>query len=395
MLKYPKACYLLLLVFLSCKEPYNPPVIVNNANYLVVEGVINTGTDSTIIKLSRTVQISAKTATNPELHAAVSVISSANAVYPLTETGRGYYGTPALNLSAANTYSLKIVTAEGKTYQSDFVAVKNSPPIDSVNYIVGSNAIQINVSTHDPANMTTYYRWDYTETYKIHSYYTSLYELQTVPFDTVVLRKPVDQVNTCWATDTSTTIFLASTHRIKQDIVNQQQMTTIPITSDKIADRYSILVKQYALSPDAYSYWALLKRNTEQLGTIFDPQPSTLPGNFHCVSNPAEPVLGYLSVGAVSELRVYIDSRNLPLLHTVYPLSKDGCYVDTFYFKHVIGNGIFVDDIPTWIYSGKQYVISVVGGTLGGIVSGYTATDRFCADCTLRGTNVQPAFWTN
>ena len=357
-------------------------MIANNANYLVVEGVINTGSDSTIVKLSRTVQISAQTTANPELHAAVTVISSANTLYPLTETGRGNYGTAGLNLSASNTYSLKIVTANGKTYQSDFLPVKNSPPIDSVNYIVGSNAIQVNVSTHDPANMTTYYRWDYTETYRIHSYYTSLYELQTVPFDTVVLRKAADQVNTCWVTDTSTTIYLASTKRLKQDVVGQQELTAIPITSDKIADRYSILVKQYALSPDAYSYWEQLKQNTEQLGTIFDAQPSSLPGNYHCLSNPAEPVIGYLSVGAVSEVRIYIDSRNLPLLHTVYPLSRDGCYVDTFYFKRPIGGGIYINDVVTWIYSGKQYVISVVGGSLGGIVQGYSATDRFCADCT-------------
>jgi len=91
MAKYLKAYYFLLFILLSCKEPYDPPVIANNANYLVVEGVINTGSDSTIVKLSRTVQISAQTTANPELHAAVTVISSANTLYPLTETGRGNY----------------------------------------------------------------------------------------------------------------------------------------------------------------------------------------------------------------------------------------------------------------------------------------------------------------
>src|ERR1700753_1780823 len=101
MFKYPKLLCLLLVILAGCRKPYDPPAIANNANYLVVEGVINAGADSTIIKLSRTVQIAAKTTANPELHAKVTVVSSTNIVYPLTETGRGYYGAVGFNLSAA------------------------------------------------------------------------------------------------------------------------------------------------------------------------------------------------------------------------------------------------------------------------------------------------------
>jgi len=307
----------------------------------------------------------------------------------------GYYGAAGLTLNSSNKYSLRIVTSNGKIYQSDFLAVKNSPPIDSVNYLVQSNGVQINVNTHDPAGKTTYYRWSFVETYMIHAHDESFLELKTVPQDTLVLRPPADQVYTCWPGDTSTSVLLASSANLTKDLISQKEIAFIPLTSEKIADRYSILVKQYALTGDAYNYWQLLKRNTEQLGSIFDAQPSQLPGNIHCISNPTEPVIGYLSAGTVSQQRIYIDSRNLPVLHTIYPVSIDGCYVGMYLFKNPIGPGDTVNDVTTWIYSGRQYPLSTLGGSFLGPVTGYTATDRFCADCTLRGPNKQPAFWTN
>jgi len=388
MSKYHIACYLLLFALLSCRKPYDPPAITTNVNYLVVEGLINTGSDSTIIKLSRTVQIGAQTTANPELRASVTVLSSANTIYPLKETGNGYYRSPGLNLSSANTYALKIITSNGKTYQSDFLPVKNSPPIDSVYYTLADTAVSVWLSTHDPANKTIYYRWDFSETYIIHPFVESVDELLTNPIDTVVPRSAQDQVYTCWASDTSQNILLGSSAKLKQDIIAKMQLTAIGKSSEKIGDRYSILVKQYALTPDAYNYWQLLKTNTEQLGSIFDAQPSELPGNIHCVTTPSEPVIGYLSAGTASQLRIFIDNRNIPGTVTKIPVSVDGCEVDPYYFKDPGG----FNDVPSWIYSGKQFVVGTIQ-LPGGPILGYTGTDRFCADCTVRGTKTPPAFW--
>ncbi len=57
---------LLTIVSVNCKQPYIPPANTVSVHYLVVEGVINTSNDSTIIKLSRTVTLSGKTVLNPE-----------------------------------------------------------------------------------------------------------------------------------------------------------------------------------------------------------------------------------------------------------------------------------------------------------------------------------------
>src|SRR5476651_1506198 len=59
--------YLLtLLIAAACKTPYTPAPTTAVTNYLVVEGLINIS-DSTYIKLSRTVNISSSTTTKPEL----------------------------------------------------------------------------------------------------------------------------------------------------------------------------------------------------------------------------------------------------------------------------------------------------------------------------------------
>jgi hypothetical protein len=217
--------------------------------------------------------------------------------------------------------------------------------------------------------------------------------VQTVPFDTVVIRPASDQIHICWPSDTSSTIIVGSSAKLRQDVISQKGIVTIPFSSDKLVYRYSILVKQYALTADAYNYWQLLKKNTEQLGSIFDAQPSELPGNVHCITTPSEPVIGYLGAGAVSQVRIYIDNRNLPTLHSIIPLSIDSCLTLEFAFKRRIGPGQYVNDIPIWIYSGKQYPYKIIGPIDAPV--GYMASDRFCVDCTLRGPNIQPSFWTN
>src|ERR1700722_17822099 len=111
-----KTCVLVILAFVACRKAYNPPVVAANANYLVVEGIINTGSDSTIFNLSRTVNIKQKIVANPELNANVAVESDNNVVYPLQTAGNGKYVSPGLNLDNTRKYRLRINTADGKTY---------------------------------------------------------------------------------------------------------------------------------------------------------------------------------------------------------------------------------------------------------------------------------------
>ena len=79
----------------GCKEKYLPQIKDVNTNYLVVEGLINTGGDSTIYSLSRTFKLNDKPIEAPEKGAIVQVESDAGETYLLPELKKaGKYGRP-------------------------------------------------------------------------------------------------------------------------------------------------------------------------------------------------------------------------------------------------------------------------------------------------------------
>src|SRR5471030_1513182 len=152
---------LIFLLFASCKKAFTPSgALSSTAKYLVIEGLINSGSDSTFIKLSRTKIFDTVVNIDVETGAQVNVESDANNTYPLTETAPGTYSAAPLNLDNTHKYRLNIKTADNKNYVSDFVAVKNSPPIDSVGFKAQQDGVHIYVNSHDGANATRYYRWE-------------------------------------------------------------------------------------------------------------------------------------------------------------------------------------------------------------------------------------------
>jgi len=374
---------------MSCKKPYIPPVIAAQNNYLVVEGVINTnGNDTTHIKLSRTVNLGESVTNNPETGATVTVENDQKIGNVLTEETPGNYVLAPSNFDASHKYRINIKTADNKQYVSDFVDVNITPPIDSIGFTVKNNNLQIYANTHDPNNNTHYYRWDYTETWIFNAEYVSEYVSTGTA---MVQRDSSNRINTCWQNNVSSTIVLSSSAKLSQDVIYQAPITSIESTSEKIEKKYSILLYQYALTADAYLFWQNLKKNTEQLGSIFDAQPSQISGNIHNVANAAEPVIGYISACAVQTKRVYISKDQLPISwEPTYPFA---CHVDSNYFSDPI-NG--VDEVkqslvylpPAQIAMREFYKAPDYATILG-----FLGTSKQCGDCTIRGTNIQPAFW--
>jgi hypothetical protein len=409
---YCLLCIIILLIVMSCRKPYNPPAISSPGSYLVVEGGITSGSDSTIIKLSKTVNLSNKIISNPVLSALLTVESDHGDIFPLTETTNGHYVSAGLNLDNSRKYRLRIKTAGNKEYLSDFVAVENAPAIDTVSYSVQNNGASISVSTHDPQNSTHYYRWDYRETWIIHSKYYSFYKSNG---DTVTERDfNTDEIYQCWQSDTSSSINLGSSANLKNDIIVNNPVTFVPSTSEKLGGNhsillsqnnpansaYSIVVMQHALTSSAYTFWVNLKKNTEQLGSIFDAQPSQINGNIHSTTNPAEPVIGYLSAGSVASKRIFVTNQQIPG-NWASGAANDYCKIDSLYFYFIPHGGVvainqeneFFNYNKGARYNGVQIpVVAIFNRQLGTII-GHTGAAPECVDCTLRGTNKQPTFW--
>ena len=379
--RYRILCGVLTSLGFGCVKPYNPAIVASNNNYLVVEGNINTGTDSTTIELSRTTNVASGITLKPELNATVVIQDNQNQAYNLTARANGVYTSALLTLDPSRMYRLNITTTDGKIYVSDYVPAKISPPIDSVGFKIQSNGIQIYVNTHDPNNNTHYYQWNYIETWEFNAKYFSGY---IVDDTSIVARQPDQQIYQCWANDMATDIELGSTAKLTQDVIYQNPLAFITSTSEKLETRYSILVKQYAMTVAAYNYYYLLKQNTEELGSIFDAQPSSLTGNIHCTTNPAIPAIGYITSGTYQQKRIYVDNSQLPQLwRPTYPYD---CEIDTAKF----GTSAY----EALLQKNSGYTPLDYAENSNGIV-GYLFSDDDCADCSLRGSNTPPSFWIN
>jgi hypothetical protein len=279
------------------------------------------------------------------------------------------------------------------------VPVVNSPPIDSVNYVVHPNGLNVYVNTHDPKNNTHYYRWEYQETWIIYSYFESFFKDTG---DTVIARDFVDDnIYQCWKSDTSSNILLGSSAKLSSDVIAANQLIAIPDTSEKFLSGYSINVKQYALTSDAFNFWTNLQKNTQNIGSIFDTQPSEIQGNIHNVSNPGEPVIGYVSVGSTAVTRIFIHRRDLPAWSPTlyYPYCQ--IYPYCCAYNYYLGEGLSENQVDKYMnYTGSEpgpltfIPIDAIRAHPEGPILGFTTTTiRPCVDCTTRGTNRQPAFW--
>jgi hypothetical protein len=379
-----------LLAIWGCKKPYTPTAISSTPKYLIVEGVINAGSDSTYIKLSRTVSLSADSSvSDPERDAIVIVQSNANDSYPLTEIVPGTYAVPGLNLDVTKKYKLSIKTADNKQYVSDLVSVNVTPPIDSIGFIVQANNLQVYVNTHDPSNNTRYYRWDYAETWQFHAKYNSEFITNG---SAIVLRTPDQYIYSCFGNYVSSTIVLGSSAKLAQDVIYQNPLLSIASTSLKLQSKYSILIHEYALTPDAYTFWTNLKKNTEQLGSIFDAQPSNVNSNIHSVTDASLPVIGYISACTVQSKRIFISKPQLPQSWVaVYPYD---CVADTEWFDRPNSqppqNMVTQDLIPI---GSNTIPLNPFYAPNSIIQLGYIAADVHCADCTIMGTTSRPSFW--
>jgi len=322
----------------------------------------------------------------PELKASVTIESNQNNKYILTETGSGNYKMGPVNLDINQTYSLLVKTSNGKTYQSDYVPMKQTPPIDSVYYKdIDTTALQFFVNAHDPQNNTHYYRWDYTETWSYVSFIAGYYQYK----NGVISAIPDDSLYyTCYRTAPSTQVFTASTTQLTQDVINEQPLGAVAAASEKISIIYSIQVNQYAITREGLDYWTALKKNTEQLGSIFDAQPSQNNGNIHCISNPSEPVIGFISASSISRKRIFVRYNDFPFRAPYYfpPPSPEDCTLGTL---HLNPPGDFAIRAKTILARGDS-VLVLYYDQLGY----YTYAPKDCVDCrTKGGTNIRPSYF--
>ncbi|MCK5279600.1 MAG: DUF4249 domain-containing protein [Cyclobacteriaceae bacterium] len=371
--------FYLVLLFSNCVKEFDPPS-QGYENLLVVEAFLSDGDEAFQMKLSRSIPIDTS-AFIPEPGASVSLSEDSGEKYILVESNDpGIYFYPGnLNAQIGKSYQIHIQTRNGNQYESSHVTMRETPEIDSVTFrfeerpSAGLKGVQIFVTTHDPGNDTWYYRWEWDETWIFYTPYLSEHIYED---DQIFIR--TDNINTCWKKAKSTSIEFSTSKNLSEDIIHDYPLRYVSTETDRLKSKYSINVRQYALSEESYNYWKELQKVTENLGTLFDPQPSIVMGNIYNVNDDKEIVLGYFDASTVKEQRLFIRRSDIP--RTGIPNYYSFCTDSLVRFNRIqemLDNGYFLASEILNDFGGLEYQFST----------------RFCIDCTLVGTNVRPDFW--
>lgn len=369
----------LILLIVSCITPFDPEGVSSIDNMIVIEGDIIQN-DTTKVIISRSLALNDPNRINYISRATVWVESETGVRYSATEVRRGVqiqYHIKTMGINPNVRYKL-CVLVNSKKYESDFIPVLKTPPIDSIGYTTDREKMSVTfyVNAYDPENKTRYYKWSFKEDWEFHSQYLSLFEYN--PVTKKVNEIPMDMNRYyCWGKGVSSSILIASTTHLTEDRVIEKPLVSMGSSDKRVSYLYSMELTQMAISKEAYIYWENIRKNSNDIGGIFSPQPSEMAGNIKCVSNPSEVVIGYISAAVVSKRRNY-----------AYGVDMD-IYIPPKYCETVtVGpdNPANIDDL----YLTGFDVVSYFEDTN----ESFWVTKR-CVDCRVYGTKNKPSFWPN
>ncbi len=357
----------LFLLLAGCSVEFIPDP-EENKEQLVVEGMITDQNRINRIRLWRSLPIGKPLVPKPVSGAVVTITDEEAVITTLKESPAGTYSTDSLLFRGrvGGSYSLNIKISN-LSYETDFIEMKPVPPVNSLYYekevITASNdtnyvdeGCRIYVDSFDPSGKCLFFRWDYTETWE--------YRIPYLVANRI-----------CFITERSDEILIKNTSLYSQARVTKFPVLFISNNGDRLKETYSILVNQYSLNESEYDFWEKVQNISQNVGNLYDVSPMAIRSNIKCCDNPEETVLGYFSVSAVTQKRLFIKDHFFGL--PVYFLF---CATDTL-TGMLPETGLNTDYWVIEDYGDEPLPFWVI------------TTLRECADCTTRGTSVMPSFW--
>ncbi|MGW8314938.1 MAG: DUF4249 domain-containing protein [Bacteroidales bacterium] len=374
---------LIVLALPGCIDPFTPDIKDNQVS-LVVEALITDCPGIQTINLSRSSPLN-DTTFYPVEGAWVFLFDEEGVVREFSEMEPGKYGRwiGEGELSRGQNYWLHIETGDGEVYESDAEQLTpQCPEVDSVYWELDSlgtadpgnplYGIQFYLDLEGKEDQPRNYRWELEETWEYHAAYLIQYI-----YDGNSLQEWEDPYiyNSCWYIGNIPAIFTASTSSLENNSLKKQPLHFVSSETQRLQTRYSLLIRQYALSEKAYDYWTQVRQQNQESGGLYETQPDRIPGNIHNVNEENEQVLGYFNLSSVSEKRIFVDG----IRELVYPPIH--CFLDTI--DRVEDKPSYLS-IPFYLFSFSPMGVGPPYGVGGGL----------CFDCRKGGgINNQPDYW--
>jgi len=393
--RYVKHLILLLglaMVALSCVDEYTIPktTAVEYEAEIVIEGRILSGEES-VIHLSYTTPLNHEEEAPGILNAQVYIIGqngyrSEAAEFDLEDD---CYVIDTRTLENNTLYAVE-ATVDGETYQSDFQPLLTSPEIDEVTWKENESSISIFVTTQAEKDDSRHFMWSFEEDWEFHADVDMRGNDKIKPIYNKAHYPDLTETHNpylfCWMHDVSRHINLHSSSNLSENLVKDVKLHEISIEDIRISYIYSILVKQWSLTDEAYQYFSTMKQYTEESEGLFTPVLSDLQGNITCLSNPDKRAHGYVLASSVTTKRIFIYEEDFEHMRTLYsnPICSPTPY-DTELW------GELRSSFP-WL---SPWVIMAKDGSWRDFDS--ILYDWDCVDCrhTPGATKKRPDFWPN
>ena len=388
------AFFSLWLFPLGCTESFEIETL-NYENVLVVESTITNEMKQQVVKLSRTSALE-----NPgiltENNASVTVSGNNGDSFSFAQdAGTGFYISDQSFSALPNVaYTLSIQTQDGKSYKSSEVVLPPTVEMDQVyaerieDATNDKDGAQVLVNTEDPTGSAKYFRYEYEEASKIvipspSPYYAEIvnYNTNTGEYDIQLTPRVPDTI--CYATANSTGIIQTSTNEFSQDRVDRFPVRYIDKDNSILRERYSILVKQYIQSLEAYTFYKIIDELGSVESLLSQGQPGYVEGNLVYEADSEEKVLGFFEASSVSSKRIFFNYEDVSLEKPPYMVD---CKVDQWNYDVT---GYPIDHrVNLWIaIKYKNYQV------LSAYHPIYRIVQAECSTCTSISSNIKPNFW--
>jgi hypothetical protein len=380
------------VLLMGCIEAFDAE-FVDFESALVIEATITNELKQQQIFLSRSYEFDAE-GPSAESNATVSVSDGAGTTFSFQDAGNGVYvSSQAFAAEPGRDYELSITTQDGRSYGSETTQMTSETTIDEViaeriTNDDGEDGMAILVNSFDPSGNAKNYRYEYEETYRIIAPEWNPISLIGDPEGGCgVIRVPnTTDDETCYRTDRSNAIILASTEDLEEDRVSNFMVRFISRDNYIISHRYSVLVRQLVQSNEAFVFFETLNELSGSESLFSQTQPGFLEGNVFSNDNRDERVLGFFDVSSVSERRIFFNYDDFypgealpPYIEPCGPsapviANPGGCVLRPILES---GAGIYLAENEQPAEGEGPFLI----------------VRRICGDCKVLGSTAVPDFW--
>ncbi|MEP3210233.1 MAG: DUF4249 domain-containing protein [Maribacter sp.] len=400
----------------GCVEPFEAEVQLYEGA-LVVDAFLTDEDQNHEVLLSRARAFNDDDA-NAELGATVKIVDDLGNEYNFDEIGEGRYVSKVAFRALQNSgYRLLINTTDNSAYSSSMVFTPNTTEIKDLFAErnangTGEEGLSIRVNTNNANSEIAYYRYEYEETYKIIAPFWNPFDFVVIDdlwfvgelgdtdgFEVGIELKDQEE-RVCYNTELSTRIIQTTTVNLDENVISDFELRFISQIDPIISHRYSVLVKQYRQTEDAFSYYRNLQ-NFSSTESIFSAiQPGFLEGNISSDSNASEKVLGYFEVVSTDAKRLFVnyvdEFPNEPL--PPYFINCEPVGQPLLYVPSASGaRSPLIDAIKNGLIkyhaTNEQFDQNNLEMVTNGEGGPFFTKSRACGDCTVLGSNMAPEFW--